>query len=255
MIVDILRLLCLVGGCWLTAQLLRFRKHPDRFVMEPLILWMYAAVCGVLLSWAVLAPVFLGNAILCLLCGGALAFCLGLLLLSWFTAVFPYLSRKDSADGTEPALLVLGAPVWNSQPTSLLRSRGEAAARWKVRNPDKAVVLSGGTKDACSEASVLAAMLLEETGSLDNVSLEEQSLTTDENFLFSKAILLDRGWQPSEPLAVATNAFHFFRLRYYGRRCGYGTLHFEIVPTPKDTAMVWNLREAVMLIRYWILKK
>lgn len=253
--IDFFRLFLLLTSIVLSVQLLQFWKKPDRFVMERTILWIYCGCCAVLFSWAVLAPVFLSSPWLWAPAGAALLFCLSLLILALFTAVFPYLARKNSLDGTESALLVLGAPVWDSQPTTLLASRALAAALWKQLHPNCPVVLSGGKKDTCTEASLMADIMNGLLHDDREILLEENSLTTDDNFLFSKAILLKQGWTAERPLAVATNNFHFFRLRYYARRCGYGTLRFLIVPTPKETAMVWYFREAIVLVRYWLLKK
>lgn len=252
---ELFRLLCLLTGILLTVRLYQFRKHPDRFVMEPLVLLLYGVSCAAFLVWAVLAPLLLSTPLLWIPAGAVLVFCSGILLLALYTAVFPYFLRRYAPDGTEAILLVLGAPVWDSQPTSLLVSRALGAARWTQQHSDIRVVLSGGKRDARSEASLLAAIMEENHCSASGVYLEENSLTTDENFLLSKPILLELGWQPDQPLAVATNNFHFFRLRYYARRCGYEKLRFLIVPTPRKTAMVWYFREAIVLIRYWILKK
>lgn len=253
--IDFFRILCLLTGIWLTIQLFSFRKQPDWFVMEALVLWFYRASCAIFLAWAVLAPVFLVNPFLWIPAGTALAFFGGLLLLALFTAVFPYLARKNRLDGNESVLLVLGAPVWNAQPTTLLVSRALAAAQWKRQHPGCTVILSGGKKDTCTEASLMADIMNRELQDDRGILLEENSMTTDENFLFSKAILLKQGWTAERPLAVATSNFHFFRLRYYARRSGYGTLHFLIVPTPKQTALVWYFREAIVLVRFWLLKQ
>ena len=82
------------------------------------------------------------------------------------------------------------------------------------------LILSGGKGDdeRRSEASAMAAYLTERGFPPDRMLLEDQSRTTEENLVLSKAIIDDV--KPGARVTVVTSDFHAFRAALLARRLG-----------------------------------
>ena len=82
------------------------------------------------------------------------------------------------------------------------------------------LVLSGGKGDdeRRSEASAMAAWLVERGFPADRLLLEDRSRTTEENLLFSKAIIDDL--RPGARVTIVTSDFHAFRAALLARQLG-----------------------------------
>ena len=171
-----------------------------------------------------------------------------------FVAVYPYLPGAPRADGTEKAMLVLGAPVLDGRPSGNLLSRADKAAEYVTAHPETDVILSGGKPNPVTEAQAMLDRMREKGAPTSRVRLEERSLSTKENFEFSRALLEETGHSPREPLIVVTNEFHFFRMRYSAQKYGYTCLRFLPAPTPKRNAPICFFSEALLTIQYWLLK-
>lgn len=147
------------------------------------------------------------------------------LLVSYVCYAFVYglVARTGGAD----FVIVLGAglrPDGGVPP--LLASRLERGREvWDALDRQAAdfrpmLVLSGGKGDdeRRSEASAMAAWLVERGFPADRLLLEDQSRTTDENLVFSKAIVDDL--RPGARVTVVTSDFHAFRAALLARRLG-----------------------------------
>lgn len=147
------------------------------------------------------------------------------LLVSYVCYAFCYrlLERTDGAD----FVVVLGAglrPDGGVPP--LLASRLERGREvWAALDRDAAgfrpmLIVSGGkgTDERRSEASAMAAYLVERGFPADRLLLEDASRTTEENLVFSKAII--DGLRPGARVTVVTSDFHAFRAALLARRLG-----------------------------------
>jgi len=147
------------------------------------------------------------------------------LLVSYVCYAFVYglVARTGGAD----FVIVLGAglrPDGGVPP--LLASRLERGREvWDALDRQAAdfrpmLVLSGGKGDdeRRSEASAMAAWLVERGFPADRLLLEDQSRTTEENLVFSKAIIDDL--RPGARVTVVTSDFHAFRAALLARRLG-----------------------------------
>lgn len=147
------------------------------------------------------------------------------LLVSYVCYAFCYrlLGRTDGAD----FVVVLGAglrPDGGVPP--LLASRLERGREvWAALDRDAAglrpmLIVSGGkgTDERRSEASAMAAYLVERGFPADRLLLEDASRTTEENLVFSKAII--DGLRPGALVTVVTSDFHAFRAALLARRLG-----------------------------------
>ena len=147
------------------------------------------------------------------------------LLVSYVCYAFVYglVARTGGAD----FVIVLGAglrPDGGVPP--LLASRLERGREvWDALDRQAAgfrpmLVLSGGKGDdeRRSEASAMAGWLVERGFPADRLLLEDQSRTTEENLVFSKAIIDDL--RPGARVTVVTSDFHAFRAALLARRLG-----------------------------------
>ncbi len=147
------------------------------------------------------------------------------LLVSYVCYAFVYglVARTGGAD----FVVVLGAGLRsNGGVPPLLASRlnrgHEVLAKLDRRAPafPPMLIVSGGKgpDEPRSEAAAMAAYLVERGFPADRVLLEEQSRTTEENLLFSKAIADDL--RPGARVTVVTSDFHAFRAALIARRLG-----------------------------------
>ena len=147
------------------------------------------------------------------------------LLVSYICYAFVYglVARTGGAD----FVIVLGAglrPDGGVPP--LLASRLErgrevwAALDRQATGFPPMLILSGGKGDdeRRSEASAMAAYLVERGFPADRLLLEDQSRTTEENLVLSKAIIDDL--RPGARVTVVTSDFHAFRAALLARRLG-----------------------------------
>ena len=147
------------------------------------------------------------------------------LLVSYVCYAFVYglVARTGGAD----FVIVLGAglrPDGGVPP--LLASRLERGREvWAALDRRAAgfrpmLILSGGKGDdeRRSEASAMAAYLTERGFPADRMLLEDQSRTTEENLVLSKAIIDDL--KPGARVTVVTSDFHAFRAALLARRLG-----------------------------------
>lgn len=241
-------------------------------------LWIAAAVLCMLYGWMVLSTasgtafwlvwMALGGFFLvCALCArmhlwrilpGAVraaflllaALCAGLFLLVEAQIVRAF--RASPEPGLD-CLIVLGAQVRASGPSTVLRYRLDAACGYLQENPDTLCVVSGGQgpNEPCPEAEGMRDYLLSRGIKEDRILLEAASGNTKENIEYSKAVLAEALGASSPDSAevlglrigVVTNNFHVFRGCAIARKAGF--THVSPVPAGSTPLFLPNnmLRE------------
>lgn len=233
-------------------QYIHARRRWDCAIFEPEIFRILGGLTVLCALWAIILP-WKDQFLLFRLCHllgmfGAVT----LLIFSLWLELFPAFMPK--AAGDEPLLLVLGAPVCGGRPTPNLTSRAACTADWLKKYPNARAILSGGRSEP-TEAAAMAAIITEHGISPTRLIPEEQSTTTDENFRFSSDWMTAHGYTTDTPLVIVTNRFHLFRLRYYAANSGLTSLRYHTTPTPLSEAFLWNFREMICVVRYWVLGK
>ena len=147
------------------------------------------------------------------------------LLVSYVCYAFVYgLMARTGGSGF---VIVLGAGLGpGGKVPPLLASRLDRGHEiWNSLNrratgPGPLLIVSGGKGDdeRVPEASAMAAYLVARGFSADHLLLEERSRNTEENLLFSKAIM-DQV-QPRARCTIVTSDFHAFRAAMIARRLG-----------------------------------
>ncbi|MBR6350321.1 MAG: YdcF family protein [Lachnospiraceae bacterium] len=159
-------------------------------------------------------------------------------------------SRAAKQDAT---VVVLGCRVYDTHISLTLKARLDAAVEYLNENPSSACIVSGGQGDNenRTEASAMYDYLVEQGISPDRIYIEDQSKDTDENLLFSKAIIQKEGLNPVT--VIATNDYHMYRALKISEKYGYdaGSLPAKTLWWLFPTNYV---REMYGILEMWFLK-
>lgn len=170
-----------------------------------------------------------------------------------FVAVSGY---TNSATGQEQAIVVLGAGLRGDRPSLLLRYRLDKAYEYACAHPDMLVVTSGGQgrDEWVPEGQAMRDYLIDKGLDPDRVLAETRSTSTEENFAFSRQILLDRGLAEDMSIVYVTNAFHCYRAGEYARRAGFADPHALPAGISVLSVLPCYLREVLAVLYYWVFK-
>ncbi|MEO4054719.1 YdcF family protein [Solibacillus sp. CAU 1738] len=157
------------------------------------------------------------------------------------------------ADGTNDYMIILGAKVKpNGAPSLSLQNRLDVAVDYLQQYEHVQVIVSGGqgSDEPATEASVMAKYLIDRGINASRILLEEESTSTYENFLYSKALL------PEEvtTLTVVSNDFHLRRAKYLAQVVGY-EVDLLAAPTPKVVEAKSRFRERLALLKTYVVGK
>ncbi|MBO4849251.1 MAG: YdcF family protein [Clostridia bacterium] len=237
-----------VAGIWDTAFVLT-RSSVNLGVLMPAVLGAPLLVIGLFL------PLFKK------LCAKSRVFRALAFLVSLAYALFGLLFAVTTglilANSTEPedgadAVIVLGSGIRGNTPTLTLRYRLDAALDYLERNPGCTAVVSGGQGpgESVSEASVMRSWLISRGIPEERIIVEDRSLSTEENFMFSSGLIRD-DIGPDAKIVFATTRFHVFRSERTARSLG---IEAEGIPakgvwyiTPND-----YLRECAAIVSYFL---
>ena len=186
-----------------------------------------------------------GSAIGLFLVSAYIAFLFVSLLL--YSVIYGRTGRRHGFDG----IVVLGAGLVGSQVPPLLANRLDRALRLYRRDREAGrspvIVVSGGqgADENVSEASAMREYLLERGVPADDLVLEDQATTTEENLRYSKALLAERGLNGR--VVAVTNNYHVFRTAVLSRNQG---LRLQVIGAPTAWYFVPSafLREFVALL-------
>lgn len=161
-----------------------------------------------------------------------------------YSVIYGRTGRRRGFDG----IVVLGAGLIGSRVPPLLASRLDRALRiYHRESPTPVIVVSGGqgADEDVSEALAMKRYLLERGVPEDDVVLEDQARTTEENLRYSKELLRERGL--TGRVVAVTNNYHVFRTAVLSRKQG---LRLQVVGAPTAWYFVPSafLREFVALL-------
>lgn len=119
-------------------------------------------------------------------------------------------------------VVVLGAQVRGQKPSKALKMRLEAARAYARENPDTVLILSGGQGpgEDITEAKCMAEYLLVHGIGKGQMILEERSVSTRENLVFSDQLT---GCSHGN-CGILSNNFHIYRALCLARKIGYQDL-------------------------------
>lgn len=149
--------------------------------------------------------------------------------------------------------VVLGCSVKGTNPSTILKERMDAAFVYLQENPSALCILSGGQGpgEDISEAECMYRYLTEQGIESGRLLLEDKSVTTEENLLFSKEILNERGL--GNRITIVTSEFHSYRAGIMAEKIG-----LESYSTPSSTMILYlptyYVRELYGILYYMIAK-
>ncbi len=226
----------------------------SNFNMGNLIVWILTAACCVYAIWhKSLNAWFTGTAVgrvalVFLACGTV--FYAGMLI---FVACSGY---ANPPTGNEKVVIVLGAGLRKDKPSLLLRYRLDKAYEFAQAHPDVLVVTTGGQgrDEWVPEGQAMRDYLIEKGLSPDRVVAETKSTSTEENFLFARQILEQRGIHVNQPIVYVTNAFHCYRGGKYAEMAGFTQAAALPAGIPLRSVPTCYLREVFAVLYYWVFR-
>ena len=146
-------------------------------------------------------------------------------------------------------IIVLGAQVYESGPSAVLKFRLDKAIEYLEENPDPLCVVSGGQgyNEPFSESLGMAQYLEEHGISENRIILESESLTTKENISNSRKLI-----EEHSSVGVVTNNFHVFRAVWTAKNQGLENVCGIAADTTKLYLPNNMFREFFGVVKYMI---
>lgn len=140
--------------------------------------------------------------------------------------------REGNTDGEAGILVVLGAGLNGSTPSAVLRARLDVTYDYMVSRPEAIAILTGGQGDNedVTEASAMAAYLIDKGIARDRLILEEEARNTAQNIKFSVALMQELGLEGK--VMVVSSEFHLYRAERIFARYDMEVLSLP-APTPQ----------------------
>lgn len=127
-------------------------------------------------------------------------------------------------------IIVLGCGILGTKVTPLLAGRIKKGIELHTYSPQAKVIFSGGQGEGedIPEAQAMAAYALEQGLDRNSILIENQSLNTEQNIRFSKAVMEADGADQKSRTAIVTTDYHIFRALMLARQenliaKGYGS--------------------------------
>lgn len=164
-----------------------------------------------------------------------------------------WMIREAHPDENEPVDLVilLGAGLVNNQPSATLERRIATAAEYLRNHAPTPIIVCGGVGrgQTRSEAEAMRDGLIQWGIPAEQISMEAQSTSTDENLRFARQITQRE--QPSSSalrVLIVTSNYHLGRAKYLARRHGFTPFGLP-APTPWSILPNAALRESLAIIK------
>ena len=185
-----------------------------------------------------------------------LCFFAGLAFLAIMLAFVALSGYSHQPKGNEKAVIVLGAGLKKDKPSGLLQRRLNAALEYYGEHPDIVMVVTGGQGrgETIPEGDAMAKYLEEHGACRDKIIVENKSTSTEENLLFAKKLLAEKGITADMPVAIVTNAFHCYRGRGYAKNAGFTQVSSIPASISPESVPVCYLREVFAILYYWVFK-
>lgn len=148
-------------------------------------------------------------------------------------------------------VVVLGCGVFSDGRLTLtLMNRLNAAKDYLEKNEEAICIVSGGQgpTEPTSEAYAMKEYLVSKGLDGDRILMEDQSTSTKENLLFSKAVMEKHDPNKEKTAAIVTNDFHIFRSLMLANHVGIKASGIAC-PTPIYVRLNCYLREFLAIFK------
>ena len=171
-----------------------------------------------------------------------------------FASSLYFYGKTDNVTYDEDAIIVLGAGLRGSRPSTTLKGRLNTAYDYHKKNPDALIVVSGGQghDEDITEALAMEAYLAGLGVPKEKIVKEEKSTSTYENFVFSKKIL-DGLFDDNYKIAYISNDYHVFRAGHIAKKAGFENKTHTHSNTIWHSILPGTLRECIGVMKYFVL--
>lgn len=161
---------------------------------------------------------------------------------------------SDNVTYEEDAVIVLGAAVRGEVPSGALQDRLDAALQYHKKNPDAAIVVTGGQgpQEDITEALAMERYLISHGVPKELILKEERATSTLENFLYSKE-LLDAHFEDDYTACFITNEYHIYRAGCFAEQVGFPPLTHAHSSTRWYGLLPGVLRECLAVAKYHLI--
>lgn len=152
--------------------------------------------------------------------------------------------------GLEPDYaILLGCGLEEGQAPEEMVRRCRKALAWMEENPKSYLVVAGGDPEShgVTEAAVMAAWLRNHGVDAKWILLEDQSVDTRENLVFSKALAEELGLE-TDTIMIITSEYHQTRARFLAEKNGQQALSLSC-RTPLPEHLFAAVREVYAFIK------
>lgn len=176
----------------------------------------------------------------------------------WIALARPGDASRNAASGHPAVIVVLGSGTPGGKVSPVLAARLDAALQRAQAVPRAIVVASGGVDfgQTRSEGEIMGDYLRAKGLPAARILQEERSTSTEENLLFSRALLEGRGIRVAQAdVEIVTSDFHTLRSSWIARRAGYANVHAVGAPTPLYVRYNAWLREYFAVLSGLVLRE
>lgn len=175
--------------------------------------------------------------------------CSGILLAITWSLIIPHF--EDSGEPNADAVIVLGAQVKKSGPSTVLKYRLDAAIDYLNDNPDAVCIVSGyqGKKEPFAEAKGMKEYLVKQGVEEDRIIMDDKSKNSSENLEFSKKFLP----KDNAKVVLVTSNTHMYRALQIAKKNGYTNISGLSAHTPKLFLLNGMLYESLSIVKNTVL--
>ncbi len=163
-------------------------------------------------------------------------------------------TAKGAENPATEYVIVLGAGVNGTKPSTSLRERLTAAKAYLEQYPNAVAVLSGGQgeNEDITEAQCMYDWLIAAGIAQERLYKEEKSTSTKENLQFSLALLEETFGEKPTRVAVVSNEFHLLRADILAEREGITVLGVPAITGNRFFFCTMVLREICGVWAEWV---
>lgn len=150
--------------------------------------------------------------------------------------------------------IVLGASLWNNEPSPGLKERLDYAVQLYKDGVFPRFIVTGGLDhngSTLTEAEGMRNYLIEREVPADAIAMDTQSRSTYENLLFAKQIMDDNGWASA---VIVTHTYHGARAADIAEKIGYAPIQVRV--TDSEVLMIsYHEAREVLAFTKWLATK
>ena len=192
-------------------------------------------------------PPALWKVVVALVCVGLAYFC--------FVEYFIIKNARTDKDAGRDYLIVLGAAVYQDQPSLTLVRRLEGTLQYLNEHPKTIAIVSGGMGkgETITEAQAMRDWLVAHGVPEERILMEPKATSTLENLRFSFDIIRERGDEPQGNVAIVSSAYHLYRAKLMAKSLGVTDAAGVAAPWGYFFVMLnYFIREAFGVTHLWV---